>query len=94
MPRFVDARIPVVFGVVPGAGDAVFTPDPAVQAHPAGCSCCIARSPAAAALHALFLRRVRGEVAWFTRVVVPDADPALRAAIEADPVTSARFRLD
>ena len=92
MTLFVDARIPVVFGAEPGPQDAVFTPVGGL-AHPAGCACCIARSPDAAALDLLFLQRVRGEVPWFTRVVVPGDVPALRDALTADPVLSARFRL-
>ena len=93
MALFVDARIPVVFGVEPRAQDAVFTRAEGAG-HVAGCACCVARSPDAAGLDRLFLQRVRGEVAWFTRVVVPTSDPALREAIQTDPVLSARFRLE
>jgi hypothetical protein len=92
MAVFVDARIPVVFGADPGPTDAVFAPEGGAT-HPAACACCVARSPDAAALDMLFLQRVRGEVAWFTRVVILQDDPALRAAIATDPVLSARFRL-
>ena len=67
---------------------------PAQPSHPAGCTCCVARSEDALALDRLFLARVRGEVPWFRRVVVPADDPALRAALTADPVLSARFRLE
>ncbi len=91
---FVDARIPVVFGVVAVATDAVLLPQAGwATAHPVGCACCVARGPASAALDKLFLDRVRGAVPWFTRVVVPD-DPGgvVRAALE-DSVVSARFRL-
>ena len=92
MAHFIDARTQIVFGAEPGAQDAVFLPEGGA-AHSVACACCIARSPDAAALDRLFLQRVRGEVPWFTRVVVPVPDPALRAAIETDPVLSARFRL-
>ena len=92
MAVFLDARIPVVFGAEPGPQDAVFIPEGGM-AHPAGCACCLARSPDAAALDRLFLRRVRGDVPWFTRIVVAGDDPALRDALTTDPVLSARFRL-
>ena len=91
MALFVDARIPVVFGAEAGLHDAVLTAGPA--SHPAGCACCTPRSAHASALDRLFLQRVRGEVPWFTRVVVPADDPDLRAALQTDPVLSARFRL-
>ena len=92
MALFIDARIPVAFGVQPGSQDAVLVPQGGV-AHAAGCACCVARSPDAAGLDRLFLQRVRGEVPWFTRVVVMADDPDLRRAVTADPVLSARFRL-
>ena len=87
-----DARIPVVFGAEPGASDAVLALPPG-PAHPASCTCCAARTPAAMALDRLFLQRVRGEVPWFTRVVLPLPDPAVSAALRTDPVLSARYRL-
>ncbi len=87
-----DARIPVVFGAQPGPSDAVLAVPPGTV-HAAGCGCCIARSPAAAALDRLFLQRVRGEVPWFTRVVLPVPDPAVSDALRTDPVLSARYRL-
>ena len=92
MALFIDARIPVVFGAEPGSQDAVLVPVGRV-AHAAGCGCCIARSPDAAGLDRLFLQRVRGEVPWFTRVVVAADDAAIRSAINTDPVLSARFRV-
>ncbi len=89
---FVDARIPVVFGAEPGALDACWcrrtrrrTPPGAPAASPAATN--------AVALDRLFLQRVRGEVPWFTRVVVAADDPQLRADVTGDPVLSARFRL-
>ncbi len=88
---FIDARIPVVFGVPPGENDAVLVPAAAV--HPAGCACCLARGPAAAEFDRLFLDRVRGAVPWFTRVTVAHDDPAVRATVQDDPVVSGRFRL-
>ena len=94
MAVFIDARIPVVFAVAPSANDAVLVPEAARAArHPAACACCLGRRPAATAFDTLFLGRVRGTVPWFTRVVVPEDDPAVRATVESDPVVSARFRL-
>ncbi len=92
MPHFVDARIPVLFGVEPTPEDAVLPPASGTP-HAAGCACCVARAPGAAGLDRLFLGRVRGELPWFTRVVVTGEDPALRSAITRDAVLSARFRL-
>ena len=70
---------------------------PAWGSHPAGCACCLPRGPVAEALTRLFLQRVRGEVAFFSEVVAVPASPAgeaaLRAALQADPLTLARFRL-
>ena len=97
---FIDARIPVVFGITPQEHDALLVPDGlasglliAAPGHLAGCPCCVARGPTAAAFDRLFLGRVRGTVPWFTRVVVAQDDPAVRATIANDPVVSTRFRL-
>ena len=90
---FIDARIPVVFGIPPQESDAFLVPDTMAPGHPAGCACCIVRGPAAAAFDRLFLDRVRGTVPWFTRVVVAQDDLAVRATVATDPVVSTRFRL-
>ena len=92
MTLFVDARIPVVFGVEPGSTDVMLLPEGG-DPHPTGCACCVARGADAAALDRLFLDRVRGTIPWFTRVVVPEDSAALRAAVATDPVLMARFRL-
>ena len=98
MALMLDARVPVVFGSSRDAqdGDAVlaFGLDSA-PGHDAGCACCVARAPAAQALGDLFMRRARGEVAFFRRVLVDGqaAEAAVRAALQSDPVASARFRL-
>lgn len=92
MPVFLDARIPVVFGVEPGPSDAVFTAVGGTL-HPAACACCLPRGPDAAGLDRLFLQRVRGEVPWFTRIVVLGHGESLRRAITADSLLSARFRI-
>lgn len=94
MALFIDARIPVVFGVPAGPGDALLTPDPSWETeHPIACACCEARGPAAMGLDRLFLARVRNTIPWFSRVVVPAAgEVAVRAVLENDPVVMARFR--
>jgi hypothetical protein len=67
-----------------------------VAPHVAGCACCGGRPVAAPAFDRLFLARVRGDCAWFDRVVALAETPAARAAITAalaeDAVTAARFR--
>ena len=93
MAVFLDARIPVAFDAQLQEGDASFTPS-GVAAHPIGCVCCTSRSEDALALDRLFLARVRGEVPWFRRVVVPSENQPLRHAIVADPVLAARFRIE
>ncbi len=95
MAHFIDARIPVVFGVTPGPKDAVLTADAGWEAaHPIGCTCCVARGPAAAEMDRLFQARVRGSIPWFERLVVtPDAEAAVREALVDDVLTFARFRL-
>jgi hypothetical protein len=66
--------------------------------HSAGCACCVPRGPVAEALTRLFLQRVRGEVAYFSAVVAAPAsakgEAAIRAALKADPLVAARYRLD
>ena len=95
MALFIDARIPVVFGLAPGPADIELAPDCSWNAaHPAGCACCAARAPAALALDRLFQGRVRGTIPWFDRVVAPlESESALRAVIAADALTAARFRV-
>ncbi len=98
MTLMFDARIPVVFGSSRGAqeGDAVLADvSGGAPGHDAGCACCVARAPAAQALGHLFMQRARGEVAFFRRVLVDgrDAEAAVRAALQSDPVAAARFRL-
>ena len=62
--------------------------------HSIGCRCCGGRDPAALALAGLFLARARGEVGYFSRVVVDVGDVSLvRAMLEHDLFVRARFRL-
>lgn len=63
-----------------------------------GCLCCTIRSDLADTLRSLFLKRVRGEVMAFRRVVIETtglADPApIIHTLIHDPLIAARFRLD
>lgn len=63
-----------------------------------GCLCCTIRSDLVDTLRNLFLRRVKGEIAEFDRVVIETtglADPApILHTIMTDPLIAARFRLD
>jgi hypothetical protein len=75
-----------------------FTLPVRIATHPLGCACCTPRSPVAEALGRLFLARARSELPWFRSVVAvthsaAGAD-AVRAALIADVVTTARFRAD
>lgn len=114
MSRFVDARIPVVFGPAERGDAALVEGDAEVPvgtpvarfvlpaeapgettAHPAGCACCQGRGPVATALHALFLARARGTVAFFARVAVQASgagSAAVRAELAEDPLLAAWFR--
>jgi len=102
----IDARIPVIFGPpaandvvlaeegLSGPADATFRAEPV--SHAVGCACCAGRSPAAAALAALFAARARGETKFFSRVAVWTATVGARREVEealrSDPLVSARFR--
>ncbi|MCW5729191.1 MAG: GTP-binding protein [Alphaproteobacteria bacterium] len=63
-----------------------------------GCLCCTIRGDLVNTLRELFLKRVRGEVPEFRRVVIETtglADPApILHTLMSDPLVSARFRLD
>jgi len=92
---FLDARVPVRFGVIDPEAVALvadglpdpparavwrFTPERASLGHVPGCACCAPRGAAAEALRRLFLARARGEVAFFSSVSV-FAAPATEALI-------------
>jgi hypothetical protein len=103
-----DSRIPVLFGQQPEAMDAVLAEEGVAvsaagyvlrfapgAAHVLGCACCVARSPAAEALAALFRARAMGTAPYFSRVVVlasPAGEASLRAALEGDALARARYR--
>jgi len=61
--------------------------------HDAACACCTPRVALAEALHRLFLRRARGEVAFFRRVVVSLTAAEIGAAL-IDPLVAPRFRAE
>jgi hypothetical protein len=103
----IDARLPVRFaplhtrrpdeavltdGAAAPAPSARFMP--AGGAHGAGCACCVPRSGAATALATLFRERAVGGPAFAGVLAVVGAagEAAVRAALAADPLVSARFR--
>lgn len=90
-----DPRIEVVFGPagLAGPGDTVLAAPVESGFHVPGCACCVGRGALAAALGRLFIARARGEVAFFRRVVVTGADAAAHAALAADSLVAARFRI-
>lgn len=63
-----------------------------------GCLCCTIRGDLIDTMRKLFLKRVRGEVPEFDRVVIETtglADPApILHTLMTDPLVSSRFRLD
>ncbi len=78
----------------PGVPFARFVLAPGI--HPASCACCAPRGPVAEALARLFLDRARGG-APFREVIAlvrgPTGEEAVRAAVTADQLAAARFRL-
>lgn len=63
-----------------------------------GCICCTVRNDLIDTLHALFMRRLRGEIPEFDRVVIETtglADPApILHTLMSHPLIAARYRLD
>lgn len=63
-----------------------------------GCLCCTVRGDMVNALRDLFLKRVKGEVPDFTRVIIETtglADPApIIHTLMTDPLLASRYRLD
>ena len=65
-------------------------------AHAPGCACCTPRSAAATALASLFRDRAISGARPFRSVLAvvgPPGEAAIRAALDTDPLVSARFRL-
>ncbi len=65
--------------------------------HRSGCACCAGRSLLALRLSELFVRRARGELAPFRRVVLAMPAGEIGRALEllaAEPLVTARYRLD
>lgn len=91
MPTLPETSAPLPLGA---AWVASF--DAAVTNHALACACCQGRSPAAQALDRLFQARVRGQSAWFDRVLVlaeDGAGEAVTTALSEDALALARFRL-
>jgi hypothetical protein len=109
MNRFVDLRIPLVFGAAEAASadDALLLEGDGTAAsgrdwftlsnHPVGCACCGPRNAAGVALGRLLLARGRGTGLFFRRVVAVTQTDAGRQAIQealaTDPLASTCFRL-
>lgn len=95
-----DARVPVRFGPASDAGEGDWVLREGLgwgaATHGADCACCAPRSPAALALADLFTLRARGGAEFRAVLVVASGagEAAVRAALQSDPVASARFRLD
>jgi len=103
-----DARIPVVFGQQPEPDDMVLVENglaapefghvqrfsAGLPGHLPGCSCCVARSSAAAALGAAFRARATGTAPYFNRLLIL-ASPAgrldMETALAQDVLCRARF---
>jgi hypothetical protein len=105
-----DARIPVIFGQQPSADDMVLLEEglaaPALghvqrfstklPGHLPGCSCCVARSPAATALASVFRARATGTAPYFNQLLIfssPAGRLDIEAALAQDALCRARFRL-
>ncbi len=68
-----------------------------VPGHAAGCACCTPRNAAAAALSAMFRARATGAAPFFSRVVImvpPEKIAGIRAALQEDLFTAARYHID
>ena len=106
---WLDARLPIRFGPLDSRrpDEAVLSDGtnaaaramsfvPGEAEHAADCACCTPRGAAAIALAALFRDRAVASGPAFRGVlatVSPAGEAAIRAALETDPLVSARFRL-
>jgi G3E family GTPase len=86
------------FGEVGLDHELIRTGDETVALLESGCVCCTLRSDLADALKDLFLKRVKGQIPEFDRVIVETtglADPApLLHTLIVEPLTAARYRLE
>lgn len=73
------------------AGGAVEHLAAARSGHGTACVCCTPRAALVEALHRLFIRRARGEVAFFSRVIAAASEAEIVAAL-ADPLVASRYR--
>jgi len=65
--------------------------------HAGGCACCTPRGAIVTALGAMFRARATGEAPFFTRVIIlapPENIPGIRAALQQDLFTAARYQVD
>lgn len=90
VPRSVALLVPEGLAVEGGAVERVGT---GPRRHAPGCVCCAPRVAVAEALNRLFVRRARGEVAWFGEVLAALPREAVEAGL-TDVLVSARFRID
>jgi G3E family GTPase len=86
------------FGEVGLDHELIRTGDETVALLESGCVCCTLRSDLADTLKELFLKRVKGQIPEFERVIVETtglADPApLLHTLIVEPLTAARYRLE
>ena len=86
------------FGEVGLDHELIRTGDETVALLESGCVCCTLRSDLADTLKELFLKRVKGQIPEFDRVIVETtglADPApLLHTLIVEPLTAARYRLE
>jgi G3E family GTPase len=86
------------FGEVGLDHELIRTGDETIALLESGCVCCTLRSDLADTLKELFLKRVKGQIPEFDRVIVETtglADPApLLHTLIVEPMTAARYRLE
>jgi len=86
------------FGEVGLDHELIRTGDETVALLESGCVCCTLRSDLADTLKDLFLKRVKGQIPEFDRVIVETtglADPApLLHTLIVEPLTAARYKLE
>ena len=86
------------FGEVGLDHELIRTGDETIALLESGCVCCTLRSDLADTLKELFLKRVKGQIPEFDRVIVETtglADPApLLHTLIVGPMTAARYRLE